>query len=283
MSERKKSKSNLDEEWKGYKDTWLGCSGPGCGVWQQVRVEENWEAEAAADFYCGVCAGLRVDRLKKELENLKQVHEELKRNITIETQRKMSEEEVEKKTYRQALEGLRKSVEEGKQIVTKKLQEEVRVEVKRTTEEEMRKKRIVLFGLKENEVANLNASVEGVLNTLSIASKPVSVTKFSNKNKKEGWNAPVMVEFSSERERMQVLERKSLLKDTEDYRDVFLEMDLSREEREERKKTRVLRALQRRKEQLKKQGVAQADNKQGEVNRSEETQLKITGDPVHAD
>ena len=165
--------------------------------------------------------------------------------------------------------GMRKSVDEKKQFTTDKLREEVRVEVKRTTEEEWRKKRIVIFGLKESEDSNMNESVEGILSALSIAGKPVSVRKFTNKEKKEGGNAPVMVEFCSERERMHGVGKENFTQRRR-IQSVFLEMDLSREAREERKKTQVLRALKRRK----------ADDKQ-KKNQSEKTLVVIEGDPQH--
>ena len=48
-------------------------------------------------------------------------------------------------------------------------------------------------------------------------------------------NGPIIMEFESEYDKWTVMRMKAKLRECEEYRSVYLEMDLSREEREVRK------------------------------------------------
>lgn len=252
MMGSRKGDRNLSGEWKGFKETWIGCDGKGCNVWQQVRMKEEVKVAKMGEFFCGVCAGVRMEKMEVKLKRLEQEKTELENKMMIETRQQLRQQEEDRKSYKEALIRTQRGMEEGIEKAKREVNEErttlmkdVRTEVKRSVEEETRKKRVMMFGLKENG-KNVEERVDEVLRTLAVASRPCKVNKFKGKESvREGWIAPVMVEFRSEDERNEVLSRKSMLKDYDEMKQVFLEMDLSVQEREEKKKKWILGRIQR--------------------------------------
>ena len=117
----------------------------------------------------------------------------------------------------------------------------IRKEVKSTNEEETRKKRIMIFNLKDVECVK---DVFGKMGAGQSCDDVVDVVRLRQKENGPIIR-PIIVEFRSEYDKWTVMRMKAKLRECEEYRSVFLEMDLSREEREVRK-ARVMRLKEER-------------------------------------
>ena len=221
--------------WPGFKEEWFECEGEGCKVWQMVRVPEEWKAEKSGAFYCGVCTGKELNKLRIENADLR---EKLRGKADIAIEGRISQQ-ID--TY---AETLKKNIETSKSEVLDTVEKSapggeewikvVRKEVKENTAEERRKKRIIVFGLNEN--GRDKEDITEIISELKEGTKLVKIERMRKKEGEEGVKKPVIVEFESEREKWDVLEKKKELKDKIRWKDVFLEMDLSREKREERRR-----------------------------------------------
>ncbi|ELT98692.1 hypothetical protein CAPTEDRAFT_213938 [Capitella teleta] len=139
------------------------------------------------------------------------------------------------------MEGVKKRIEKESEAVreeVEKVKEVVRVEVKRTSIEETRKKRVMVFGLKKKEGRTDEEMIGDMLQVLGRKEecKPQAVFRMREKEGESSGTRPVVVEFGSEQEKWKVLERKMALRRDDEFARVFLELDLSREEREVAKK-----------------------------------------------
>ena len=118
----------------------------------------------------------------------------------------------------------------------------IRKEVKSTNEEETRKKRIMIFNLK-NKTGKSDVEF-GKMGAGQSCDDVVDVVRLRQKENGPIIR-PIIVEFRSEYDKWTVMRMKAKLRECEEYRSVFLEMDLSREEREVRK-ARVMRLKEER-------------------------------------
>ena len=144
----------LKGNWKGYKELVLECEGERCEVWQVIRVPKEWKGEEADRFYCGLCLG-------KEMRKLKEENAELRCQIQLKADNSIEENmNVKLTTYAEKLkENIKSSKEEvlketktiAMNNMEKELKEEVRREVKVSAAEERRKKRVIVFGMAEND------------------------------------------------------------------------------------------------------------------------------------
>ena len=268
---RGKAGSVLSGEWKGYKEVWVGCTGQGCSVWQQVRVKGDWKTDEEKVFFWGLCAGVEMEKMRMRVEKLEKEKEDLARKVQV-------GREEEYKSYKEALvQAQRGAVEEAKREVEDgkvELIKEMRREVRRSVDEEGKKRRVMVFGLKTNG-SSVERGVEGVLKTIGVESKPCRVTQFKRgKDAKEGWVAPIMIEFDTEREQREVLARKVMLKKDEEYQQVFLERDMTLEEREEKKRRWVLEMLKRRRKEEEMERQTEQMNGRTTIAITREDQLK---------
>ena len=206
--------------WPGFKEEWLECEGEGCKVWQVVRVPEEWKAEKSGAFYCGVCTGKELNKLRIENADLR---EKLRGKADIAIEGRISQQidtyaETLKKNIEtsksEVLETVEKSVPGGEEWI-----KVVRKEVKENTAEERRKKRIIVFGLNEN--GRDKEDITEMISELKEGTKLVKIERMRKKEGEEGVKKPVIVEFESEREKWDVLEKKKELKDTVRWKDVF--------------------------------------------------------------
>lgn len=238
-----KEKEDMEEEakelkgaWKGFKEVVSKCEGQGCPVWQVLRVPKQWKAEENKSFYCGICVGREVENLRRENASL--------REQMLQKADKSVEENLNVKitTYAEKLkENIRESkkevLHETKAVAAASMGEEwrkeVRKEVKENTAEERRKKRLIVFGMREDE--DDKQQVEEMLEKMEVEKMVVKVERMRKREGEGDVIKPVIVEFASEKDKWEVLEKKANLRKEERWKKVFLELDLSREKREERR------------------------------------------------
>ena len=122
----------------------------------------------------------------------------------------------------------------------------IRKEVKSTNEEETRRKIIMIFNLKNKTGKSDVECVKDVFGKMGAGQGSNDVVDVVRLGQKENSPIirPIIVEFRSEYDKWTVMRMKAKLRECEEYRSVFLEMDLSREEREVRK-ARVMKLKER--------------------------------------
>jgi len=255
------------EGWNEFKDDFLKCEGERCEIWQVVRVPKEWKGDGVKGFFCGVCMGERMDRLvgekkelRKKLQKVEMENEELKKKLkekekmmkkgaeileevgseikTMKDERRV--ERDERRSYAEMVKNTAKVVEDTRKVV----KETIKEEVVKNNREEMRKRRVIIFGLPERSEKNegtVKEQVKKVMEKLELGIIPKEVVRMG---RKEGRTAPVIVELETEKEKWEVLKRKAILRRVSGFEKVFLEMDLSVEEREKKKKNRVMRRLE---------------------------------------
>ena len=122
-------------------------------------------------------------------------------------------------------------VEEG--VIMKK--SEIRKEVEESNYETRRKKRMIVFNLKEKKENNDRDRVIEMICDMGVRVREEEIVDVVRMRKKDegGSIRQIIVEFRTEYDKWTVLRNKSDLREMNDYRSVFLEQDVSREEREE--------------------------------------------------
>ena len=124
-------------------------------------------------------------------------------------------------------------VEEG--VIMKK--SEIRKEVEESNYETRRKKRMIVFNLKEKKEKNDRDRVIEMIGDMGVRVREEEIVDVVRMRKKDegGSIRPIIVEFRTEYDKWTVLRNKSDLREMTEYRSVFLEQDVSREEREKRR------------------------------------------------
>ena len=124
-------------------------------------------------------------------------------------------------------------VEEG--VIMKK--SEIRKEVEESNYETRRKKRMIVFNLKEKREKNDRDRVIEMIGDMGVRVREEEIVDVVRMRKNyEGWSIrPIIVEFRTEYDKWIVLRNKSDLREMNEYRSVFLEQDVSWEEREKRR------------------------------------------------
>ena len=118
---------------------------------------------------------------------------------------------------------------------------------KSTNEEETRKKIIMIFNLKNKTGKSDVECVKDVFGNIGAGQSCDYIVDVVRLRQKES-----IVEFRSEYDKWMVMRMKTKLRECEEYRSVFLEIDLSREEREVRR-ARVLKLKEERIQKEKQQ------------------------------
>ena len=113
---------------------------------------------------------------------------------------------------------------------------------------------MIVFGMAEND--NDTEEVKRLLQDLKMDKRVVKLERMRKREGEETTVKPVIVELESEKDKWEVLERKADLRKEKKWEKVFLELDLSREKREERKQ----RMTEKRKGQkMKERGKEEKD------------------------
>jgi hypothetical protein len=284
--------------WDGYKDVFLKCEGRDvCDVWQVVRVKEGWNPKKEGKFVCGICLRMLVAENEKEVEHWKKRAEKAEKALDrLEKEWKKDEKKEEKmkeerKTYAEKLgEQLRLHKEElemkhveAESKMKEDLTKELYDEVKRNQRDEARKKRMMVFGLKESWVGD-EAQVQEMLDRVAAPMKinPVKIERLRvkengvNSQRKKEVCRPIVVEFRSETEKWQVLGKKSNLRKDREFKRVFLEMDLPWEMREAEKKKKWERRQAAKKIRWEQEGSQ--SNKTPETRESEMERRETNGE-----
>ncbi len=235
----------LSGEWSAYKEQYVQCSDEACEVWNVIRVKEDVELEDAG-FLCGLCAFREVkvlkDKLNKESVAI-QVGKEVEK-LRSDLDNKTQEIETSVNENNRRWETVQKTNLTKHERLIK---ENMRKEIKLVGEDERRKKRVVVFGLNEEDGTSNKEQAERLLSKLNIGEDVVITDIFRLKKKEDmSKDKPLMIEFDSENVKWKVLKNKASLKNLDGYVRVFLEMDLSIEERMERGKK--FRELKKKKE-----------------------------------
>ena len=265
---RKKGKDdNIKDsgnEWEGYKGMWMECGNDECEVWVQIKAPDGWSGEKD-EFRCGVCMVKEMMNLKREIEDLKtkmacmkSIDEERKEAGVYEGRESLKTwaNMAKRLTNEKTIEKLER-VEED--VIMKK--SEIRKEVEESNYETRRKKRMIVFNLKEKKEKNDRDRVIEMIGDMGVRVREEEIVDVVRMRKKDegGSIRPIIVEFRTEYDKWTVLRNKSDLREMTDYRSVFLEQDVSREEREKR---RVM--IQERKAEWELRGKMDQSRKHGE-------------------
>ena len=192
------------------------------------------------------------EMVKKENERLKKCNEELRKEL--EDFKKVEEKKVdelagnmkmfvEKKDEMKDWTTIARRLNNGKMLdkvdsVFSKmdgLQNEVIKQVKVAKVDDMRSRRAIIFGLKESKDHSVKEQVNEIIELLignNVSRESISdvVRMRANRDNVEHVR-PVIVTFKAEYDKWQFLKNKSDLKEKDKFRSVFLEIDMSREER----------------------------------------------------
>ena len=226
-----KKMKKLTGEWIEYKEQFVQCSINNCDSWTSVRVKIEKDVDNC-EFVCGFCAYDEVKSLKAKLiesdSKMKDVSVDVENKV-----KEMTESVTEEKT--KWSEVVRKNNAAATKNAVKSIKENLRREIVTISEDDKRKKRVVVFGMHEKEdVADSDKVVE-LLTKLGLE-MDVGVSDVFRLRKKgdKSREAPLLIEFDSENDKWKVLKKKVSLKGQEGYERVFLEMDLSLETRMEK-------------------------------------------------
>ena len=205
------------------------------------------------------------DLLRKEVEELRKEIGELKKEVG-ELKKEVGELRVQTITKDKEVDDVKAKEEHSWAIVAKKMKSHnvferlekvesdvivkksvIRKEVKSTNEEETRRKIIKIFYLKNKTGKSDVECVKDVFGNMGAGQSCDDVVDVVRLRQKENGPIirPIIVEFRSEYDKWTVMRMKAKLRECEEYRSVFLEMDLSREEREVRK-ARVMKLKEER-------------------------------------
>ena len=119
------------------------------------------------------------------------------------------------------------------------LQREVRKQVKVANVDDLRSRKAIVFDMKESKEESDKEQVNEIIEILgkNVKSENVSDVIRMRPTGEATTNRvrPVIVEFKSEYDKWQFLRNKKDLKESDKYKRVFLEIDMSKEEREIRR------------------------------------------------
>ena len=207
--------------WNGFECKWLECGTTNCKMWMSMIVPDEVDIEHESV----------IGELKKEVGELRvQSINKDKEVADVKTKEEHSWVNVAKKMKsHNVFERLEKV--ESDMIVKKSV---TRKEVKSTNDEENRKKIILIFNLKNKTGKSDVECVMDVFGKMAAGHSCDDVVDVVRLIQKENDPIirPIIVECRSEYDKWTVMRMKAKLRECEEYRSVFLEMDLSRAERE---------------------------------------------------
>ena len=263
---KRKDERSTDDgmAWNGFECKWLECGTANCKMWMSMMVPDEVDMEHEV-VKCGMCIVKEMNVVKGEKDLLRKEVGELRKEIG-ELKKEVGELRVQTITKDKEVDDVKAKEENSWAIVAKKMKIQnvferlekvesdvivkkslIRKEVKSTNEEETRKKRIMIFNLKNKTGKSDVECVKDVFGKMGAGQSCDDVVDVVRLRQKENGPiiTPIIVEFRSEYDKWTVMRMKAKLRECEEYRSVFLEMDLSREEREVRK-ARVMRLKEER-------------------------------------
>ncbi len=244
----KKKDDSKGDKWEGYEELCLGCEGDQCDVWTVMWAPEGWINDDEKKFICAMCAYKEVEVLKANNERLVKEMKALEEKSNapdnfpelVESVKKIGDKGM--KNFASVVsswgdndmsEKLIKLQEVEKQLISFK--ENMRREVKETSADEYRRKRMIVFGLKEDKDKTEVDQVNEIMDHIGIDHRLVrlaDVTRMRKNGEDDETVRPVIIEFKDEYDKWKVMREKSKLKNIEGFGNVFLELDKSKAERE---------------------------------------------------
>ena len=204
---------------------WMECGGDECDVWMPIKAPDGRSGEND-EFRCGVCMVKEMMKLKREIEDLKKkmecmksIYEERKvagvheGRESVKTWAKIAKRLTNEKTIDKL-----ERVEEG--MIMKK--SEIRKEVEESNYETRRKKKMIVFNLKEKKEKNDRDRVIEMIGDMGVRVREEEIVDVVRMRKKDegGPVRPIIVEFRTEYDKWIVLRNKSDLRENH-YRNVF--------------------------------------------------------------
>ena len=176
---------------------------------------------------CGVCMVKEMMKLKREIGDLKtkmacmkSIDEERKEAGVYEGRDSLKTwaNIAKRLTNEKTIEKLER-VEEG--VIMKK--SEIRKEVEESNYETRRKKRMIVFNLKEKKEKNDRDRVIEMIGDMGVRVREEEIVDVVRMRKKDegGSIRPIIVEFRTEYDKWTVLRNKSDMREMNDYRSVF--------------------------------------------------------------
>ena len=252
--------------WEGFKEEFLKCEGDeyvDCNVYSRVIVKEGWKAAKSGVFLCNLCLVKRMIGVEKENEKVRMENDRLKvgndaLKKELEEFKKAEERKVEKltgdvKVFVDKKDEVNNWVTVARRLTKDNmldrvdtvisrmdgLQREVRKQVKVANVDDLRCRRAIVFGMKESDEESDKEQVNEIIEILggNVKRENVSDVIRMRATGEAAVNRvrPVIVEFKSEYDKWQFLRNKKDLKENDKYKRVFLEIDMSKEEREIRR------------------------------------------------
>lgn len=225
--------------WKDWKEEYVQCSnvidGMQCETWSMIRVKENVNVDGM-NYMCGFCAYNELEVMKNKVKKSVETEKTLKKEIETKVEAlKTNVADVE----RSWTEVVSKNAKKEKVTITENalnlLKLDMKKEVKAVSEEEKRKCSFVIFGMDEKNGVSNKAQAEEVLSKLDIEREYVIKDVIRMKKKDDiSKNKPLLVEVRNEIEKWAILKKKSMLRNVDGYERVFLELDLTPEQRKEK-------------------------------------------------
>ena len=246
--------SDGNDFWVGFKKEWLECENEECKVWVSMRVPDGWKG-GEGRFKCGLCVMKDVVEVRNENENLKRQMEQMKNEDDKRKEAGVYEKNENVNTWATIAKRLtnEKTIEKLERVEESMMmnKNDVRKQVEESNYEARRKKRIIVFNMQEKEEKTDREQVLDMIGDMGVRVREEEVVDVVRMRKKEGVGLarPIIVEFKSEYDKWTVLRNKSDLREMNVYKKVFLEQDVSREEREKRRER-----VQERKAEWEKRG-----------------------------
>ena len=226
-------------------------------------MKESWKAAKSGVFLCNLCLVKKMDgiereneKVRKENDRLKVGNNELKKEL--EEFKLAEEQKVEKLTGDVKVFVDKKDEVNNWATVARRLtkdnmldrvdtvfarmdglQREVWKQVKVANVDDLRSRRAIVFGMKESKEESDKEQVNEIIEILGRNVKSENVSDVIRMRPTGEATAnqvrPVIVEFKSEYDKWQFLRNKKDLKESDKYKRGFLDIDMSKEEREIRK------------------------------------------------
>ena len=181
---------------------------------------------------------VKMNEMKKMIENLGKESERSRdevRDISEKVEKVEKDEGEWTEVVKKGLKKVEKKLDDRLEERDAYEERKIRKQVMDVSMDERRKRRIIVFGLGKTEGESTKEKLERLIDDLDVGVTPVCVIRMGEKEGARG-PRPVIVEFNNEKEKWDVLKEKARLRGTEEWKKVFLEMDVARDMRDQRRK-----------------------------------------------
>ena len=204
--------------WDGFKKEWLECENEDCTVWVSMKVPDGWKGGI---FKCGLCVMKDVVEVRNENEKLKREMEHIKKEDDKKKETGVYEKNEHAKTWATIAKRMtdEKTIEKLERVESGMIvkSSDIRKEVEERSFEEKRKRRLIVFNLRQSEVKHDIELVWDMIEWMGVIIRSEDVADKIRMRKKDGDEAvkPVIIEFKSEYDKWMVLRNNADLRETE--------------------------------------------------------------------